>query len=391
MPPMPSAVSVSFARLSAAAALLTSFPASAALQEDPGAVLEPVGEVPPLPEPVAGALPTVRVTVVGKALSTTTLEQALGRELQSSYTLRFSSAHRFVADDFFRNRTDSSTRIHVWVDVTRSGAARLYFANREGTRYLVRTLELSESLDEMDREALAQAIEWSLQALVEGNDGLTRAEAQALLSVPDESPPPPPKKEESTPAELPTDRWRRKTGWLPELAFLHGWAPHSAELPATQGPALRLALDWLTRGHQFGFTASAQYQYPQRHAESGIALQLQGVASRLDARYLATRLVDGSGIGLRVGFGFDAVFSSHEALDWTRFETTEDRWIGVPLVSSGLVWQIPVEPRVRVELSVGAEIDLVSVRYDVVTIDDTTTLLSRWPARPSASVGIALF
>ena len=60
------------------------------------------------------------------------------------------------------------------MDTTTPGVVRLYFANRAGTRYLVRTMELSDQMDEMDREALAQAMEWSLSALAQGTAGLTR-------------------------------------------------------------------------------------------------------------------------------------------------------------------------------------------------------------------------
>src|SRR5690606_5604640 len=121
-----------------------------------------------------------------------------------------------------------------------------YFANREGTRYLVRTIEVSEPPDEMDREALAQAVEWSLQALVEGSAGLTRAQAEALFSDDSASPSPTPK-EVSQVSEKPPGAFRSTSGgWVPEVALLHAWAPHSGEMLATQGPALRLGADFLT-------------------------------------------------------------------------------------------------------------------------------------------------
>jgi hypothetical protein len=334
----------------------------------------------------------VNVTAVG-GLPAATLERALGPALQSSYTLQFSSAEHFGPQELFSARMDSFASIHVWVDTTMRGTARLYFANREGTRYLVRDLEVSESMDEMDSESIAQAIEWSLQALVEGSAGLTRAEAQSLFS---QSPHPPASVQGAPEPQLepprPFNTWRRGTiGWLPELALLHGWTLHSAELPATQGPVLRLGLDRLTRSHQLGFAASAQYQYPQRYAEAGVALQLQSVASRAEIRYLATDVIDGSALGVRLGPGLDVVFSSTEALDYERFESMENRTSTVPLVAAGLLWQVRVEPHLRLELSVGAEVDLVDVHYDVITSDGATEFVSRWPVRPTASIGLELF
>jgi hypothetical protein len=320
------------------------------------------------------------------------LERALGPGLKSSYVLVFSSAERFGPEQLFSARIESPPSIHVWVDTTTPDSAHLYFVNRDGTRYLVRNLEISSSLDEMDSESLAQAIEWSLQALVEGSAGMTRAEAKALFHEPAA---PPAKVSTSTdrPVEPhPSSAWRRKTiGWLPEVALLHGWTMHSAELPASQGPVVRVGVDRLVPGRQLGFAVSAQYQYPQRYAELGVALEVQSVASRMEARYLATDLVDGSALGLRLGLGLDVVFSSSEALDYVRFEATENEVSSVPLAAGGLVWQLRVESGLRLELGVGAELDFVDVHYDVVTNEGTVELVSRWPVRPAASIGLELF
>ena len=91
------------------------------------------------------------------------------------------------------------------------------------------------------------------------------------------------------------------------------------------------------------------------------------------------------------GAGLDVVFSSPEALDYDRFEATASGVSTVPLAAGGLVWQLQVEPSLRLELSVGAEVDLIDVHYDVVAGDGTTELVSRWPVRPSASIGLELF
>ncbi len=336
-------------------------------------------------------LPRVHVTAVG--VPAVALERALGPGLKSSYVLVFSSAERFGPEQLFSARVESPPSIHVWVDTTTPETAHLYFVNRDGTRYLVRTLEISPAIDEMDRESLAQAIEWSLQALVEGSAGMTRAEAKALFhAVPDSPAEEPASPEPPVEPRRSYNDWRRGAiGWMPEVALLYGWTMHSTELPATQGPVLRVGLDRLVPGRQFGFALSAQYQYPQRYSDLGVALQLQSVASRIEVRYLATDILDGSAIGLRVGPGLDVVFSSSEALDYERFEATEKRVNAVPLAAGGLVWQLHVESSLRLELSIGAEVDLADVHYDVVTSVGTVQLVSRWPVRPSASIGLELF
>lgn len=382
---MQSAASVKFVDLILATALISS-PALAAVEEVP--LTAPANESLEL-DPAPEILPQIQIIVVGRALPAATLERVLGPALKSQYSLRFESAPHFKPEDLFRVRTQSSASVRVWVDTSRPKKAQLYFANREGTRYLMRTFGMSESLDEMDREALAQAIEWSLEALVEGTEGLTRAEAQALLAPPS---PPPSQAEHASVDRQSRAMWRRQTsGWLPEVALLHQWTPHSTEMLAIQGPVLRVGFDRLDPAHQYGVSISAQYQYPARHAESGVAIELESVASRADIRYLATQLVDGSAVGLRVGLGLDAVFSSHEVLDWERFRATQNQLRGIPLVTGGLIWQFQVEPKVRLEFSLGAEVDLVATQYDIVLDGGTATLLPRWPVRPSFSVGIEIF
>ncbi len=380
---------MNFVSLGVALAALAFAPSLAAQPEPHGDGSMSVGATS-VPEPEPARLPRVHVTAVG--MPAVALERALGPGLESSYTLVFSSAERFGPEQLFSARIESPPSIHVWVDTTTPGNAQLYFVNRDGTRYLVRTLEISPSFDEMDSESLAQAIEWSLQALVEGSAGLTRAEAESLFhesANPSAKVRPSP---ERAAEPRPSSDWRRKTiGWLPEVALLHGWTMHSAELPGVQGPVVRVGLDQLVPGRQVGFAMSAQYQYPQRYAELGVALEVQSVASRVEARYLATDLVDGSAFGVRLGLGLDVVFSSTEALDYERFEATENGVDSVPLAASGLIWQLRVERNLRLELSVGAELDFVDVHYDVVTNDGTVELVSRWPVRPSASIGLELF
>jgi len=365
--------------------LLLTISAHGVALEEPGDGFEPSPAAEPAPEPAA--LPKVQVIAVG-ALSVRELERTLGPALRSLYELDFSAADDFRKDDLFRAHIVSRASIHVWVDTTTERKARLYLANPDGTRFLVRDLELSDSMDEMDREAIAQAIEWSLQALTEGNTGLSRADAEALLAA-SQGPVTVPVDEGSERALAP---WRsRPSGWAAEVGLLYRWAPHSSELPATQGPALRIGADRIFTGQQTGFAVGAQYQFPQRHAEPGVALELQSLALRAEVRSLWTRLVRGSGIGVYVGGGLDVAFTAPEALDPVSFQAMENGVGAVPLLSGGVVWQIRVEPSLRLELGLGVEVDLTHVHYDVVTSAGQEEFVTRWPVRPVTTVGVELF
>jgi hypothetical protein len=327
----------------------------------------------------------VRITTVGRALSPSSLERLLGPALQSSFELSFSWAESFAPEDLFRSASGASPGTLVWVDTTGARNVRIYIKNRDGTRYLVRDLESSETFGEMDREAIAQAIEWSLQALAQGTAGMTREEAEELLSAPETSPVRPN-------GPRPSRMWRRKAeGWLPEVALMYRVAPFSSELIETQGPALRVGADKLEKTSQWGLAAALLYQSPVRHVEPGIALEVQTVGARVEGRYLHTGLAQSLGLGARFGLGVDAVFVSPEIIDPSRFEDAKSSRNLGPVFEGGLVFQMRAESGVRLETSVGFEVDLITLRYEVATTDESRALLSRSAVRPSLSVGVALF
>src|SRR5690606_25953739 len=112
----------------------------------------------------------------------------------------------------------------------------------------------------------------------------------------------------------------------------------------------------------------------QRHAAEGVALELETVGARLGARYLALGLVQGTGLGLRLGVGLDVAKASPEALDWDRFEAAGVSQSIVPLLDAGLVWQLRAERSVRFETSLGIEVDFIDVKYDVATEAGIQTL-----------------
>lgn len=328
----------------------------------------------------------VSIVTVGRALSPSSLERVLGPALRSSFDLEFASTQSFAPEDLFRSRVGAPAGIHVWVDTTAERNVRIYFKSRDGTRYLVRDLESSGALGEMDREAIAQAIEWSLQALAEGTVGMTREEAEELLS---ESETLPARKAKALPMESP---WRRKAkGWLPEVALLYRFAPFSPELLATQGPALRVGADKVSGNRQWGLAAGLHHQAPRRYTEEGIALEIQTVGVRIDGRYLRTDLFKSSGLGPRFGLGVDAVFVSPEIIDQSRFEGAKNARNISPVLDGGFVWQVRVESGVRLEMSAGIEVDLITLHYELATAGESRVLVSRFPVRPSLSVGVALF
>ncbi len=337
----------------------------------------------------------VEMVVVGGALSVRQLSDTLGPQLRAAFVIDFATARRFEPQELFRARFDSQVDIHVWVDTSDARLARLYFANRNGTRFLVRTLELSGHMDEMDCEALAQAIEWSLRALTErSSEALTREQAQSLLGT-DESPPrqlPAPSKATPprTPVESPTWR-RRQTGWLLEAASFYGASLHSSEIPILHGPGLRLGLDRLGVRYQLGGLVGVQYQLPQRHQDDRVALQLRTLAWRLDLRALDTGLTSGAGLGATIGAGIDTTWVVPEAIDREDFEAQATSVQHSSLLTGGIVGQVRLASTARLELRLSVEVDLTRVHYDVVGADGAEPFVARRRVHPVLTLGVEWF
>lgn len=339
--------------------------------------------------PESASHPTVLILVVGSRLAPSLLASTLGAETQNTFSLDFGTAAHFGPQDLFRARLDSSADIYVWVDTTTPGVVRLYFVNRAGTRYLVRTMELSDEIDEMDREALAQAIEWSLSALREGTAGMTREEAESLLQVSGVEPEPTTPPAPTTRAPRPRPSWRsRRGGWLPEVASFYRFASHSDEIPIMHGPGLRVGLDRVTPARQLGVAASAQYQFPQRHSDDRVALELRTLALRAELRTVETSLSRRAALVASLGAGLDTTRTTSEVRDPESFTVEPTRGSTVPLLAGGFGGQFRFAPTVRLELGIGLELDLVRVQFDLDTTGGVEHFVSRWPAHPTGTLAV---
>lgn len=346
-------------------------------------------------QPVSEARARVVLIVIGQTLSTAGLEEALGPQLKAMFEMRFATAEQFDPGALFQIRKTPEVDLHVWIDATRPEVVRLYFSNREGTRFLVRRLELSRQMDEMDREALAQAIQWSLQALTRGSrDTLTREQAESLVKG-DAPVAEPPKvtsdaKRWQTEHVLPP-RPSREAGWEPEVASLYRATLHSAELLALHGPAVRIGLDRVAGEVSYGLGIGAQYQLPQRYSDPRVAVGVRAAAWRAEARVVGLGLLQAVDLGMRIGAGVDTTWLSPEAVDLVRFEAPEGDIHHTGLLSWGILGHVPITSHARIELDLGLDADLARVHYDIVTSAGRERLIERWWLHPSLGLGVEIF
>ncbi len=370
-------------------AVLT-IPAAAQPLAEPGATAaepSPASTVPAEPTPAAVAY-SVQIVVVGTRLPLRVVESALGSAFRSEFDIRLVRSVEFAPQDLFGGPSPSSAELTVWLDATSSDVVRMYFANREGTRYLVRTMPLSARLDELDREALGQVVEWSVIALSSGSEGMTREEAVALLEAPR---PAPPAAVEPTPAPPPAT-WRgRRSGWLGTLGANYRLAAHSEEIPVVHGPVLRAGADWMRGQVLLGAAGSFQLQIPARHRAEGIELELRTSALRVELRALRTHVAPNVALGVAIGAGLDLVSLHPKATRQDTYEVAADRTTTIPLATSCVLAQWELSPAVRLDVALGLEADLGMVHYDLVSRAEQERFITRWPFRPLAAAGVEFF
>jgi len=197
--------------------------------------------------------------------------------------------------------------VHVWVTLSNKQLARLYFASASGNgagagaaSYFLRELRLENGLDEIGAEHVAEVLNLSTQAFVEGQAQSAREELEETLKAepapePSVSPPsaaPPATKPRPAPSAPPETASRGK----PRRSFgaRVGYAlSYRADEGTWHGPsaALELAL-W----RKLGLRAAAQGALPAQRELEPLELRFYGVAFVLAATF---RHALGAGIDLQ--------------------------------------------------------------------------------------------
>lgn len=357
------------------------------LAQEPASTASSARTVDSVPAPPAVGRARVELIVIGEVAADFDLSAALGPNLRAEYELRFMTARRFDPQELFRARFDSTIDVHVWIDATDPKLGRLYFAEHTGTRFLVRALELSGEMDEMDREVLAQAIEWSLRALTDrSTETLTRAEAEALVGGGDRT--------EPTIATPTTTKPRAGSRPAPRVSgrfgSFYGLGAHSNEIPIVHGPGLRLGLEAPLGQQRLAMMLGGQYQIPQRCSDGRLELELHALVLRAALRLLGPELGAGLRMGPYLGVGADAVFASVEVLDPTAVTAHETGTERTFVATGGLAMGLDLWSRLRPALELGVELDPVELHFDVETPDGPEPFVEHWRVRPVVSLGVEL-
>lgn len=340
--------------------------------------------------PSDAAAATIEIVVVGSDEQLEAVRSTMGPNAFDSASVRWARATRLEVGELFEQRPEASVLgVRAWVDLSDEKNASLYFADRAGERFLVRSVALPDGLTTLGREALGQVLELSVRALLESDRiGMSRAEASALLNAP---PPKPdaPAPEPDTPPEPEPTITHESASSLGAEAF-YGARLFSSEVSIVHGPGL--GLGWITEHPSFRsqFWITGQYELPKEHSTKEVSV-----------KWTTIRVEGGFGLAFPVGSSLFAGGRLGAGADVTSFSPSpgtggEDVALEPTSVSTAPVLSAAVEglllfgTRFGVSARALASFYPIRVHYDLAQGDERTVVLEPYWVRPGVELCLHL-
>lgn len=346
-------------------------------------------------EPVADATvpPVVEVVATGEASTTSALEQ-LVRELVAELPVRLAWSDSRAIDPrqvLVRHAGDRRVVVRAWVDLSDKKRAKIYVANGESERFIVRFIPEPSGYDAVAREALGQILESSIAAFVTQKDaGIAREDA--VQQVADANPPsvgvvverPP---EKPRPAQR-TRRVRAAPSTTLELGLAYRGAVLDSAKAIQHGVVLSLgaAFGAAAGGPRFVLGASAGYLAKTRLENAKIGLGLSAETARVAAGLEgdATRRL---ALGALLGGGLDVV--SVEPIERSAATRTQPSSRDIePFLSFLGTVKYRLTPGLGLLFAFGTELDLSRPIYDVEGAGGVTPVFTPWLLRPTVVLGL---
>jgi hypothetical protein len=332
------------------------------------------------PPPPAATARTVRVELVAEAA----LDPVFPRRIASwfdpgAFRVEVRAVPRLDAERVLSPEPDAGAV--VWVTLKAAQGARLYFVRgtkeRDAPSYLVRDIRLERGLDEIGAERVAEAIHFSVLALIEGSLSSDRADVVHALESDAPTPLPPTREGQA----LALDRPRSGIGQRPSRA--------------TVGVGLGYAVAY--RGDEgFGHGPRASVRFPSAASFAAGA----SVRSALRAtRALGPVDLELYGATFALGFAWTMAnwpaasieLMSGPAVEWVHYTpvASSDASIGVGSAESEVrpAWDFSLratfESPIRWALLAECPVALTRTRYDVSTSGAPLTIGRPWALSPS--------
>lgn len=340
----------------------------------------------------------VEIIAIPDADAIAMLRQVLGPHPFPAASIRWSATDHFDKRDVLRSDPrQADVTVRAWVDLSDPRATSLYFANGSAERFLVRELKLSPAAVVLDREALGQVLQLSVNALLENDqEGLDRSEAESLLDprapVPHDAPPPPaPRPKGATPSTAPVRPAVEVTAFYAAQAF-------AREVPVVHGPGIAALASVRRAAVTLSVWASAQYQLPVDLERGGIGVGLWSAALRAGVEG-AVR-VSGRGerrafsnvfVALALGGGGDVVRVTPlpGSADATA-ALSAAYWSLEPVVTATMRVQAALVAHVDLCVAPLVDVYLNPAHYDFRSGGVVSTVLAPFSVRPGVLVGLSV-
>jgi len=339
---------------------------------------------------------SVEITVVGTTLDLQRVRGLFGPRTLGGSVPRWARVDHFDPADILGPGHAAGAAVRCWLDLSDPWRARLYFASRSGERFLIRELELSARLGELDRQSLAQVMELSIAALLENEQaGLTREQTRALLADQAQKqaaaqPPPPPTPPPPAPVVTAAPPPPAPTG----PAF-GASAFYAVQVPAAgrfaHGPGLAVSLQRGDGARPLSAWLSGQYQLPYDVNGDRIGARFDALAFRAGLQLLRDLRGPRLRGGVRLGAGADVV---HVAPQPGTVDTTAtlmpSHWTPTAVVTGAVRLTVALRWRMRLAIDLLADVLPTVVHYDLAVEGVPSTVFSPWRVRPGVLLDLAV-
>jgi hypothetical protein len=323
----------------------------------------------------------VEVVATGEPGATEAVE-ALVRELLGRLPVAIEWAyapHIDLHEVLAHRTTDPGVVARVWVDFSDLEAASVIVVAAATDRFLVRWVPTERGNIEVEQEAVAQIIGFTVEAILEGAEiGVTRdVAARQILAQPMAHPeqPPPLQHRVGASEELGAFVGLRAIGPGPAVGIDPGL------LFALSGPREALVRPLLV--------AELQYEAPVDLEANDVAVRLEGVGGTLQGG-IEARLASRLSLRATAGLGADAIHAQPQATTGSAFAARGPFWLGAAVATARVGIEVRVAASVSLFASAGFDLDMSGVSFPVSANGSTEPNAVPWRAWPVASLGASV-